>query len=133
VIAVDTNVLIRILVDDTGAEQQMKTARELLDLHHVLYIPQIVQVELVWVLESAYGFDKTSVCKVLEHLHHNQAFELQSPDRFGAALRLFLTHPADFSDCLILAEAASQELTLFTFDKKLSRLKGAATPAIAPK
>lgn len=132
-IAVDTNILIRVLVDDPLADKQMKSARELLDTHHTLYVPQIVQVELVWVLESAYGFDKASVCKVLEHLCHHHAFELQSPDQFDAALRLFRTHSADFSDCMILSEAATQQLSLATFDKKLSRLKGAVNPAAERK
>lgn len=132
-IAVDTNVLIRILVDDPAADQQMKAARALPDSSDVLYVCQIVQVELVWVLESAYGFDKMSVCKVLEHLANHQAFELQSPEQFDTALKLFRSHAADFSDCLILSEAASRQLLLFTFDKKLSRLKGATNPTAALK
>jgi predicted nucleic-acid-binding protein len=57
-IAVDTIVLIRIVVDDSAAVLQMQAARALLAKSDVLYVPQIVQVETVWVLESAYGFDK---------------------------------------------------------------------------
>lgn len=63
-IAVDTNVLVRILVDDPGAAPQMQSARALLEKSEALYVPQIVQVETVWVLESAYGFDKTAICKI---------------------------------------------------------------------
>ncbi|MFA7061261.1 MAG: PIN domain-containing protein [Pedobacter sp.] len=53
-IAVDTNVLIRILVDDPGAVPQMQAARALLANDEALHVPQIVQVETVWVLESTY-------------------------------------------------------------------------------
>jgi len=42
------------LVDDQGAALQMQAARALLAKAEVLYVPQIVQVESVWVLESAY-------------------------------------------------------------------------------
>jgi len=127
-IAVDTNVLIRILVDDPDAALQMESARALLAKSKVVYVPQIVQVETVWVLESAYCFDKPSICKILDHLHHHPQFQLQSAESFQSAVTLFRKHYADFSDCLILTESMSQKLQLYTFDKKLGRLKGAATP-----
>lgn len=127
-IAVDTNVLIRILVDDPGAEVQMKSARDLLAKSAVMYVPQIVQVETVWVLESAYSFDKPAICKVLDHLQQHPQFQLQAAESFESAVTLFRQHSADFSDCLILTESTKQQLKLFTFDKKLTRLKGASSP-----
>ena len=127
-IAVDTNVLIRILVDDPGASLQMQAARALLANSEALYVPQIVQVETVWVLESAYGIDKPSICKILDHLLHHPQFQLQSVESFTSAVTLFRKHSADFSDCLILTESTTQQLQLYTFDKKLGRMKGAATP-----
>ena len=38
---------------------------------------------------------------------------------------MFCTQNADFSDCLILAESHTQNMTLFKFDKRLSKLIGA--------
>lgn len=127
-IAVDTNVLVRILIDDPDAVLQMQSARALLAKSEVLFVPQIVQVETVWVLESAYCFDKTATCKILDHLLHHPKFHLQSAESFESAVTLFRQHSADFSDCLILTESARQNLKLYTFDKKLGRLKGASTP-----
>lgn len=127
-IAVDTNVLVRILIDDPGAAFQMQAARALLANSEVLYVPQIVQVETVWVLETAYDFDKPAICKILEHLLLHPQFQLQSAEFFSSAVTLFRKHTADFSDCLILTEATTQHLQLYTFDKKLGRMKGAATP-----
>ena len=127
-IAVDTNVLIRILVDDLGAASQMQAARALLANSEVLYVPQIVQVETVWVLESAYYFDKPAICKILDHLQRHPKFQLQSAESIESAVALFRQHSVDFSDCLILTESTKQQLKLFTFDKKLSRLKGASSP-----
>lgn len=127
-IAVDTNVLIRILVDDPDAELQMQAARALLTQFEVLYVPQIVQVESVWVLESAYRFDKPSICKILDHLLHHPQFQLHLPESFASAVTLFRNHSADFSDCLILTESKSRKLQLFTFDKKLGRMKGTGIP-----
>lgn len=127
-IAVDTNVLIRILVNDPDASLQMQSARALLAKSEVLYVPQIVQVETVWVLESAYRFDKPEICKILDHLQQHPQFQLQAAESFEAAVTLFRQHSADFSDCLILTESTNQQLKLFTFDKKLSRLNGASNP-----
>lgn len=123
-ISVDTNVLVRILVDDPDAADQMHKARSLFDSFHTVYVAQIVQVETVWVLESAYGFDKSSVCRALEHLSQHQQFALQSPDSFDRALDNFKKTSADFSDCLILAESFLKQVKLVTFDRKLARLKG---------
>jgi len=128
VIAIDTNVLIRILVEDTGQADQTRMARELANAAGQVYLPQIVQVETVWVLETAYKFNKTSILKILEHIQANRAFILQNYDMFSAALDIFRNCNADFSDCLILAESRKAKMTLYTFDKRLSRQDGAESP-----
>lgn len=124
-IAVDTNILVRALVNDPAELEQTQTARTLLSEAAGAYISRIVQVETVWVLESAYKFSKADICKTLEHLLRHPLYLLQAHEQFSDALSIFSQHSADFSDCLILAEAKSRKLQLFTFDKKLGRLKGA--------
>ena len=57
-IAVDTNILVRLLIDDPSSLEQMDMAKALLRKARQVFVPQIVQIELVWVLESAYSFDK---------------------------------------------------------------------------
>ncbi len=123
-IAVDTNVLIRILVDDLDHAGQMQAARELASKSGQIFIPQIVQVESVWVLRAAYALGKEDIIGVLEHMLHNQALVLQSETCFQEALTTYKSGKADFSDCLIAAESQLQATTLFTFDKTLSRLPG---------
>ena len=123
-IATDTNVLVRILVDDPGQPDQVASARRLASREKQLFIAQIVIIELVWVLQSAYKFDKQEIIAVLEHLLHNQAFILQSEARFHQALALYKANNCDFSDCIIAVESTHAGHTLFTFDKKLARLPG---------
>lgn len=55
-LALDTNVLVRILIDDTQFIDQCAAARALASAAGEVYVPQVVQIETVWVLESAYGF-----------------------------------------------------------------------------
>ncbi len=125
-IAIDTNVLIRVLVDDPDAPDQCQQARELLLVHGSAWIAQIVLVETVWVLESVYGFGRTEILNVVERIRENPALELEAVDRLDTALTLYRNSTADFADGLILLVAATQRrLVLHTFDRKLARLDGA--------
>ena len=121
-IAVDTNILVRLLIDDASSPEQMDLAKGLLKKARQVFVPQIVQIELVWVLESAYGFDKSAVITVLKHLQQSVVFVLQQATQFDTALIHFEHHPADFSDYLILSVCLENKHQLFTFDKKLARL-----------
>jgi predicted nucleic-acid-binding protein len=129
-IAVDTNVLVRILADDPGQPVQVATARTLASEARQVFVPTIVQVETVWVLESGYRLPKATVIEALEHLELNQAFVQENPDACRCALALFRTTNADYSDCLILTGCRHRSITLHTFDKRLSKLEG-ATPVPA--
>ena len=120
-IAVDTNVLIRLLVNDTGQPGQVKTAREYVKQEGAVFIPQVVQVETIRVLESAYKLAREQIFPVLEHLNGNAAFALQNSLSFEQAMRQYIKGNADFSDYLILAESQRKNLKLFTFDKKLGK------------
>ena len=120
--AVDTNVLIRILVDDPKQKEQVRVAHQFAKKAGNVFVPQIVQVELVWVLETAYSLDKQEIVRILTHLEENEAFSLQYESQFFAALHYYQSFNADFSDCLILAECNEMKYTLFTFDKKFSKL-----------
>jgi predicted nucleic-acid-binding protein len=123
-IAVDTNVLVRLLIDDPSAPEQIDLAKSLLKKARQVFVPQIVQVEVVWVLESAYGYDKAAVITVLKHLQRSVVYVLQQPSQFDEALVNFENNPADFSDYLIFAACLESQHQLFTFDKKLARLDG---------
>lgn len=123
-LAVDTNVLVRILIDDPDAPAQCAAARRLAAEGGTIYVAQIVQVETVWVLEGPYRFSKSAIVGALNALANNAAFVLQQREAFAAALHEFNTAAADFADCLILAEARAGKVELATFDKKLGRLVG---------
>lgn len=120
-VVIDTNVLVRVIVEDDGQPEQTKIARDLLDNVQSVYVPQIVQVEFVWVLTKTYKTDKAILLNVLEHLLLNPAFILQRRDVFKIAVELFKESPAGFADCMILAESLDIKSLLYTFDKRLSK------------
>ena len=123
-IAVDTNILIRLLVNDPGQPEQVEAARQHVKKEGAVFIPQVVQVETVWVLESAYKLVRRQITPVLEHLDSNAAYTLQNRSSFQRAMKLYLKGNADFSDYLILAESQQEKLQLLTFDKKLGKQAG---------
>lgn len=125
-IAVDTNLLVRILVDDPGQPGQVTAARKLAAKARQVFVPMIVQVETVWVLESGYGLPKEKIAHALEHLEANQAFLLENEELCHSALELYRFSNADYADCMILTHCRTRELTLHTFDKRLGKLEGAA-------
>jgi predicted nucleic-acid-binding protein len=125
-ISLDTNILIRIFIDEPGNQQQIDKIRSHLSRYNKFFVSQIVQVELVWVLQRSYDYQRDDISKVLEHMQNNSVFELQNADIFAQALDQFKTSNVDFSDLVILATSKTQNLKLLTLDKKLSRLPNTA-------
>lgn len=120
--AVDTNGLVRILITDDKQKEQVKLARQFAKKAQRLFVPQIVQVELVWVLDAAYGLNKSDIVRILQHLQANEAFHLQHASEFSEALQLYQLNNVDFSDTLIFIEGKKENCDVVTFDKKFSRL-----------
>jgi predicted nucleic-acid-binding protein len=124
-IAVDTTVLVRLLIDDAGQLEQIKLARALASRIGEIYVPLLVLVECVAVLENAYCLERAAIVTALTHLHTNSAFVLQDESIVLKALDLYRAGNADFADAVVLAQAQREGLELHTFDKRLARLSGA--------
>lgn len=124
-LAVDTNVLVRVLVDDPTAPDQCRAARQVVSEAGEVFVAQVVQIETVWVLVSAYGLNKTRLQNTLGAIARHPAFHLQRREVFQAALQNYLAAHADFADCMILAESAGAGHELVTFDRRLGKLSGA--------
>ena len=73
-IAIDTNVLVRVIIEDTGQSEQTRIARELVKSAQKVYVTQIVQVECSWVLAKVYKIGKPGLLNVLDHLLNNPAY-----------------------------------------------------------
>lgn len=121
-IAIDTNVLIRYLVQDDPV--QAKKASETLETAHhkkeKCFLSNIVLCETVWVLESAYDFDKKEVLLVLEKILKVDLFLFENKDVLRKAIDHYTQAPADFSDYLIGLQGKEEGAeTTFTFDKSL--------------
>lgn len=118
----DTNVLVRYLTQD-DKEQATIAAREIEEAAakgEKLLIQPLVLCELVWVLETAYGFIKTDILKALEAIMRTAQFEISEKNIVWQALADYQHGKADFSDYYLgrANEKEGSRITL-TFDKLL--------------
>jgi len=118
--ALDTNVLVRLLVSD---DQQQARRAEMLAADaertgEALFVPLTVALELEWVLRSRYGFSKERILTTLASLLETREIEFQEEASVERALFLYRAQRADFAECLHLGCAITNErLPLFTFDR----------------
>lgn len=119
-LSADTNVLIRALIDDPSSPEQCEVAVEWLASLDAVYIPQVVQAELLWWMDKTAALTRAECGFALRSLLDHPAVHLQARDAFEDAAVHFSTG-ADFADALIAFEASRMEAPLVTFDKKLAR------------
>lgn len=126
----DTNVLVRYLVTDDKKQAEKAGAyiRRTVASGESCFINNIVLCELVWVLESAYDYDKESIADVLERILVTKQFELERKDITRQAVHDYREGRGDLADYLIgrINQALGCDATV-TFDRALKN----ATPFMA--
>jgi predicted nucleic-acid-binding protein len=126
-IALDTNVLARILVEDDREQSRRSTAllRRAATRGEALFVSDVVVCELAWVLSSAYGFAWQVVAGTLRDLLDVDELSFRDHGALERALTSFEAGTGDFADFVIreLARSAGCE-TVATFDKALQKLPG---------
>jgi predicted nucleic-acid-binding protein len=131
VIAVDTNVLVRFLVEDD--ETQTRAAASLITragrADEPLYASDIVLCEVVWVLSARYGFPKPEIIAALRKLLHARQLTFRASDVLLRALEAYAAGKGDFADYVIREDAAAAGCdSVATFDKALLKEAGFARP-----
>ena len=122
-LAVDTNVLVRLITRDDP--RQVSAAEAF--VRKGAWVSHLVLAEATWVLSAAYDLQPAAIATAVEMLLNHRDLSLQDPDVVSAALNRFQLKPAlGFSDCLVLEIACKAgHLPLGTFDRELSKLDGA--------
>jgi predicted nucleic-acid-binding protein len=132
VIALDTNVLVRFLVEDDKA-QSARAARlvaRAVSEEEPLFVSDIVVCETVWVLQAAYRVVKAEVAVTLGRLFLAAHLRFNDLDRLSRALEAFISGKGDFADYLIREQARAQGCEkMVTFDRALLKEKGFTAPS----
>ena len=113
-IAVDTNIVERLLVADDPLQHAAST--RLFQEHEVL-VPDTVVLETEWVLRFAYRFEPAQVVRGLRGLFGLPNVHTAQAAAVAQALRWHEADGLDFADALHLAQCQHLD-TLKTFDRK---------------
>ncbi len=125
-IGIDTNVLVRYFTDD-NAEQTLRATRwiEALTKEDPGFIPLVVIVELVWVMQGFYRATKEEMVTLLEDLLQTKEMVIQNAEIVWEAVRAYGGSNADLADCLIERSAHDAHCThTVTFDLKAAKTAG---------
>jgi len=143
-IAIDTNVLLRYLLDDDAS--QSKKATSIITGHSNVLITDIVLTETIWTLKGKkYNLDKESIIKVINTLFAEPNIIFEDGQTVWRALSDYKQaksikvgnkrREADFPDALIVNKAAfvANKLNdvldgVYTFDLALQTIPGTKKP-----
>ncbi len=119
-LAVDTNVLVRLLVRDDADQVSAAEAY----VSRGAWVSHLVLAETFWVLDSVYDLTRAQIATAIEMLLNHRELSLQDADVVTAALDHYRRRPAvDFSDCLVLEIARKAgHLPVATFDRNFAKL-----------
>ncbi len=126
-IAVDTNVLVRLIVADDP--KQAALARALIEdavrEGEACFVSTPVLCELEWVLVSRYKVSRTEVAAVVQRLLDNAVFVFEDRNTLLQAITRYRQSRAGLADHLIGARAqALGAITTWTFDRALRSCAG---------
>jgi predicted nucleic-acid-binding protein len=143
-IAIDTNVLLRYLLDDDA--QQSQKAKKLINGQQTVLITDVVLTETIWVLKGKrYQVSKDNIVDVIHALFAEPNIQFEDAQAVWCALKDFVNaapikvkgkvKQADFPDALIINKAKRygelnnmQVTTLYTFDKAALEINGTSEP-----
>jgi predicted nucleic-acid-binding protein len=130
-IALDTNVLVRVLVEDDP--EQTARAAALLDrliaADEAGFVSDVALCEVVWVLRDRYRVSRRETAEVVGRLLRARHLRFSSSERLARALASFRSGQGDFADYVIQQQsrAAGAEVVI-TFDGDLLKETGFAAP-----
>jgi predicted nucleic-acid-binding protein len=126
-IAVDTNVLVRLL---TGGDMKQAAAARSLFASEPIWIAKTVLLETGWVLRSLYGFGEGEIGDALTALLGLKNVQVENESSVAAALAL-AAHGIDLADAIHLS-SRPPGASFVSFDRSfVQRAKRAGVSAIS--
>lgn len=127
-IFVDTNVFLRFFVADV--EDLYEKARDLFEKAEKgeikLVTSEMVIAEIIWVLESYYGFLKEEIREVVKSLLHTKGLKVMNSNLIEEAIERYKDNNVEFIDAYSSSLVKKRGYNrIATFDKKhFKRLEG---------
>ncbi|MEA1923460.1 MAG: type II toxin-antitoxin system VapC family toxin [Pseudomonadota bacterium] len=124
--AIDTNILVRFLVgdDELQAEKVYNIFKKVESNKGELFVPLLVVLELIWVLESVYEIPRKEIIDSISELLLMPILKFENLSAIQQFTQNAPENKYDLSDLLIAHSAAEQGCeSIITFDKKASKFK----------
>jgi predicted nucleic-acid-binding protein len=115
-IAVDTNVLVRLL---TGDDREQAAAARNLFAAQQIWVAKTVLLETGWVLGSLYGFEESAIREAFTKLLGLRNVQVEDEPSVAAALAL-TTHGIELADTMHLS-SRPHGATFLSFDRSFVR------------
>lgn len=119
-LAVDTNVLVRLVARDDA--DQVPAAEEFVSKG--AWVSHLVLAETLWVLDSVFELSREQIATTVDMLLSHRDLTIQDADVVTSALGHYRSRTAvEFSDCLVLEIARKAgHLPVATFDRNFAKL-----------
>src|SRR3989344_5674091 len=124
VIGIDTNVLLRFLLEDnpTLYDQAKKIFKKAEDGLTKVYLDEVILAEAIWVLFSVYKIEKQMICKIMTKLLVCKWLINSRKELMLRAMSLWSKTKLHYPDCWLYVVTNNSEFELRTFDLDLMRL-----------
>ena len=122
--AIDTNILVRFLTgdDEKQAKKVYSIFKQAESNKAKLFVPLIVVIELIWVLESAYRISRLEILDSIYELSLMPILKFENLKAIQEFIPIAKENNYDLSDLLIAYSAKSKGCEkVITFDKKASK------------
>lgn len=121
-IALDTNVLVRLVIrdDDAQSDAAERVVRQAARSDETLYVADAVLCEFTWTLQAVYKVAREDVAAALQQLLESDSFQFEDRAGFERAVQAFRDRKGGFADYLIRERSLAAGATaVVTFDRAL--------------
>jgi predicted nucleic-acid-binding protein len=130
-IGLDTNVLVRYLVQDDPIQSANATEiiERRLSVTNPGFLSVVAMVETVWVLDRAYGLPRHEIAAAVERVLQTDVLIVENEQEVFTAMTALKEGRGSFSDAVIAALSAKAGCSFtLTFDRKAIRIPGFRFP-----
>lgn len=117
-IAVDTNLIVRLLVADSPDE--LRDARAVIERHGA-WVSRTVLLETAWVLQHRYGHPPETIADTFLGLLTSESFAVEGEHLLVEAIEL-IRSGMDLADAIHLCFTPAEHLPFYSFDQKFVRI-----------
>ena len=124
---IDSNVVLRYLTKDPPkmAEAALRTLDDAQNGKISLLLTVLTVAEVVWVLESFYGYSKAKIAETIGQFLFCDGLEVEDLDLITEALTLYQGKNLDFADAFLAVIALRRgPQAIYSFDQHFNRIPG---------